>query len=319
MKEKLLSTSDFSSIKGSYAVFESQKNITLLRVMELSPPFLLLEEISLPFEVAKKKIPSFGEWIEKKGPQHTSWLVYKIDLTTCKVQTCYSFSRECFVNISEESTFFPRLMNLELFEVPNEQRKKIGPLLSSDGMDTRKVWNPPKIFAGKKIKSAQFSMMKGVWPKDSSELSSRVIHLYFDKENPHFIFPYWIEVGDEYNIVKIQTIDSGYCNYFPYKQIPKIAPSIQKIEYIPKAGLFIEIESDEEDLEVAAMAKKQNTYHSAFLPYEKMKEGNKIKIFISSSLLDQNLEKNFTYSLTVIPKNEPQLIEDREHFFHFSP
>jgi cyanophycin synthetase len=76
---------------------------------------------------------------------------------------------------------------------------------------------------------------------------------------------------------------------------------------------------DEEDLEVAAIGKKQNTFLSAFLPYEKIKEGNKIKIFISSSLLDQNLEKNLTYSLTVIPKNEPHLIEDREHFFHFSP
>lgn len=162
-------------------------------------------------------------------------------------------------------------------------------------------------------------MMKGVWPKDSSELSSRVIDLYFDKENSLFIFPYWIEVGDEYNIVKIQTIDSGYCHYFPFKQIPKIAPSIQKIEYKPNAGLSIEIESDEEDLEVAAIGKKQNTFLSAFLPYEKIKEGNKIKIFISSSLLDQNLEKNLTYSLTVIPKNEPHLIEDREHFFHFSP
>ena len=319
MREKLLSTSDFSSIKGSYAVFESQKNITLLRVMEIAHQFLLLEEISVPFEVAKKKIPSFREWIEKKGPEHTSWLVYKIDLSSCKVQTCYSFSRECFVSISEESTFFPRLMNLELFEVSNAQRKKIGPLLSSDGIDSRKVWNPPKIFDGKKIKSAQFSMMKGVWPKDSSELSSRVIHLYFDKENPLFIFPYWIEVGDEYNIVKIQTIDSGYCHYFPFKQIPKIAPSIQKIEYKPNAGLSIEIESDEEDLEVAAIGKKQNTFLSTFLPYEKIKEGNKIKIFISSSLLDQNLEKNLTYSLTVIPKNEPHLIEDREHFFHFSP
>lgn len=151
MKEKLLSTSDVSSIKGSYAVFESQKNITLLRVMEIAHPFLLLEEISVPFEVAKKKIPSFREWIEKKGPEHTSWLVYKIDLNTCKVKTCYSFSRECFVSISEESTFFPRLMNLDLFEVSNAQRKKIGPLYPLMELTQENCGIPRKYSTGKKL------------------------------------------------------------------------------------------------------------------------------------------------------------------------
>ena len=78
MKEKLLSTSDFSSIKGSYAVFESQKNITLLRVMEIAHPFLLLEEISVPFEVAKKRSPLLGNGLKKKDLSTQAGLFIKL-------------------------------------------------------------------------------------------------------------------------------------------------------------------------------------------------------------------------------------------------
>lgn len=85
--------------------------------------------------------------------------------------------------------FLPKLFSLPLEDVLLAERKKIGPKPEDAVEDRRKLWNPQKFFDGVKDSSAQFSVKRAIWPKDSSLLSLRSIEMYFDAKNPFFPFP----------------------------------------------------------------------------------------------------------------------------------
>jgi hypothetical protein len=191
LKERLQPKSLKNNILGDFVVTEYQKNLSFLRVHAMSPSSVFLEEINLPVHLAPKKPISWNTWIQEKAPGHTSWLLYQINLDDCKIVDCYSFSRESYITLSDGQSFFSCLMTLPLTQVPLSERKRIGPRPINDMQDTRKLWNPPKIYHGKKIKEPHFQMLQATWPKDDSELSGKLVNLYFDQDQPDFVFPYW--------------------------------------------------------------------------------------------------------------------------------
>lgn len=313
LKEKI---EQAASSPGSFIVTEHQKTISFLRLHSFTPPFVFLEEINIPSEFIKKEAMDWDKWIKEKAPNHTSWLLYQIDLTECKILNCYSFSRESFISLTGQESFLATLMSLPLELTPLENRKKIGPKPPSDMPDIRKTWSPPKILNGKKYKNNHFEMMHTKWPKDDSELSGRDIDLYFDTDQPLFPFPYWIEIGDGYNVFKIHVIDSGYSTLFPFKQIPPKAPSILTLALI-KEDLHITLKDalTFNTFQVIATERHSDTYTSSLLPCELTVEGSIVNLTISRKTLSQHLdlEKNYPYIFTIIPLENPSLTIESSH------
>lgn len=302
-----------ASSPGSFIVTEHQKTVSFLRLHSFQPPFLFLEEINIPSHFIKKTGMDWDKWIKEKAPNHTSWLLYQIDVEQCKILHCYSFSRESFISLSGQESFLATLMTLPLEPLPSAERKKIGPKPPSDMPDMRKTWNPPKILHGKKYKNSHFEMMHTKWPKDSSDLSGREVDLYFDLDQPLFPFPYWIEVGDGYNAFTLHVIDSGCSTLFPFKHIPTKPPSIQSLS-LQKTGLRIALKDATpfKTFQVIATERHAGTYTSTILPYEGILEKDTICLVISNEILSQhlNLEKNPLYTFTIIPIDNPSLTMD---------
>lgn len=298
------------SSPGSFIVTENQKTISFLRFHSFEDPFLFLEEINIPSHFITKQGMDWEKWIKEKAPNHTSWLLYQIDLTECKILHCYSFSRQSFISLTGQESFLATLISLPLENIPLADRKRIGPKPSSDMLDTRKLWNPPKILNGKKYKNNHFEMMHTKWPKDDSDLSGREIDVYFDTEQPLFPFPYWIEIGDGHNVFKIHVIDSGYSTFFPFKTLPTKSPSIYNLALV-KTALHITLKDAVafKTFQVIATQRHSETYTSTLLPYERVLEGSLVNLIISKETLSQHLdlEKNPLYTFAIIPVDNPSL------------
>ena len=80
--------------------------------------------------------------------------------------------------------------------------------------DLRKLWTPKVIFNGKTY-TPPFQVFRARWPKDTTELSDKIIELYIPKpekqEPPECLdyFPYWVEIVGKISKVKLRVIDSG--------------------------------------------------------------------------------------------------------------
>lgn len=238
LKERILKAFEHN-YQGAYVVTRHKSTLTLLRLHSYQAPYLYLEEISAPLKPAQDLKLPWGQWLECKAPLHTSWVIYKIHLPSSQVLSCYCYTKKSFLALSEETLFLPKLFSLPLEDVAFSDRKRIGPRPEDAIEDQRKVWNPQKIYEGVKDSSPHFTVQRAIWPKDSSLLSLKSIDLYFDAKTPLFPFPYWIEVGDGYNSLHFQVVDSGICRKSPYPNYPTLPPSIDSISFDPSSGLKI--------------------------------------------------------------------------------
>ena len=116
IEEKLVSAK-----AGDFIVAKQDKVSSLLVIKKISEKKLLLEEISF---FQKQKNQSWQKWVENGAPGHTAWIYYEIDFSnSSKITQCYSKSRNCFLNLTEEESFFSTLMQLPLFS-PTQRREK---------------------------------------------------------------------------------------------------------------------------------------------------------------------------------------------------
>lgn len=308
LKEKL---EQATATPGSFIITEHQNNLSFIRLHSFKESFLFLEEINIPSHLLPKKGIHWEQWLKEKAPHHTSWVLYQIDLNQCKIIDCYSFSRESYISLSGQHSFLATLMTLPLEKVSLSERKKIGPKPPSDMPDTRKLWNPPKNLNGKKHANNHFEMMRARWPKDDSDLSGKMIDLYFDQDQPLFPFPYWIEIGDGYNIFKINVLDSGYSNIFPFKHPPIKSPSIHQLTLLPdKLQITLKDALSFKEFQVIATESSSKTYHSTILPYELLVHSPFTSLNIPRKILSQhlNLDKNLLYTFTITPIECPSLV-----------
>lgn len=317
LQERFRPISSKNSTLGNFIVTEYQKNLSFLRVHSFSPSSVFLEEINLPVHLAPKKPILWDDWVQKKAPGHTSWLLYQISLDDCKVVDCYSFSRQSYIALSDNQSFLSRLMTLPLTKVSLSERKRIGPQPVNDMPDTRKLWTPPKIYHGKKIKDPHFEMLQATWPKDDSELSGKLINLYFDKDQPDFAFPYWTEIGDGYNSFQMHAIDSGNCLVFPYKALPAKSPYFHQIALNDQKDLIISLKNANhlEDFQLIASSPSG----SIVLPYSLSTQDSLVTLTTSHLELTKHVQKQNRYTLHLIPIDDPSLAIESSHQFLLFP
>lgn len=185
---------------GDYIVYEDSHNCLSLKITQLGEESISLEEWTLATHRRPKDWP---KWMEKKGPRHTSHLLYTVDLKKGSITSCYNYDKEIF--IAADTSFLATLFTLDLIEA--QERKKVGLAPKFGEEDKRKSWNPPLIQKGKKIKNYPMSAYTAHWPEDPSPLSKAHLTLYFTEDFP---FPHWIETEHEGKQLKFRAIDSGH-------------------------------------------------------------------------------------------------------------
>ncbi len=193
---------------GDYLVTMQGRTYTLLLVRGRSDAEVQIEEVVVP-ECVKNKGSSWRTWFERGAKNHTSWMVYSIDLSEGRVKRCYSFSRGGWVDFSSTDHFLSTLLNLNFLPIVN--RKRVGPAPAFGQPDTRPEWNPQLVYQGVKVKDASFVAYEGLWPKDGTELAGRRVTIYLPARGDLYPahFPYWIEMSPTLPDGKVRVVDSG--------------------------------------------------------------------------------------------------------------
>lgn len=279
---------------GDFALYEKQKNQHLLHIHSIKNNKLVLEEMSF----SKKKMPNgVKAWLQHNKDDFSSHNMIEIDLERGNVLECYSFTQKRFIELSKEECFILNLIELNLKNVPDSEKRKIGPA-PQEGFDRRKIWSPPHVVEGKKIKT-NFQVLSAKWPTDNTPLSGKYIETYFDPTSP---FAYWIEIKDTSGLaLRVLCKDSGK-NLKPLsKEMPRRHPRIigSLKERQDKLTLKVSCPAYYEDFKVYA-----TNIHSEFsTPYEvgftiKYNEKqNILNIILNKNELKKILEPNQSYAL----------------------
>ena len=209
---------------GDYIVTFENKSYSLLIIQNISQSensskIISLAEISIPQNRVNIDSFSWKKWAEGTMAGNSACNIYEIDLANAKVIKSYSFTKKCFFTSADQDMFFTKLLTLPLEKLTEGKRKKIGAPPLDDSLDTRALWNPPQIIDGIKQNKINFDVFQATWPKDGTDLSGKLIDIYFDKEGV-IPFPYWIQVSNGNIEVMLKTIDSGKNLKFD-KKIPK--------------------------------------------------------------------------------------------------
>ncbi len=277
--------------EGNFFISQQRKMASLLLFKEKGEKVLILEEISFPIDLVKE-IQNYHDWVEKKAPGHTSWIIYAIDLKSHELLEAYSFSRDSYLHFHEEEHLLSTLLGLSLTTIPDEQRKKIGPEPSSGNADYRKLWTPPMVIEGKKAKG-NFSAFYTQWPKDSSPLSNKRLELYFEENQP---LPLWIQVYSSHGSVFSKIIDTGKGLQTPYslpKKLPQFldkSPSIQN-----DLQIRVSLPKYFQDFDLLAVDDAQKSTPLTYT-IEKLRNETFL-LYIDKT----GLEKNKNYSLFLFP------------------
>jgi hypothetical protein len=305
---------------GDYMVTEQDRNYSLLLLRESREGSLLFEEVSVPSHMINKSSINWKEWMTKGAPGHSSWIQYEIDPKTFELLEAYSFSKKGWLYLDESDHFLSKLLSLPLTKIEEGDRKKIGPAPKEDDQDRRKVWNPPFMQEGEKIK-ASTEAWKACWPEDSSLLSSCQITLYFPPKELS-AFPSWIEANNGHFSYSIKMIDSGkQMTSSLTRRLPHRPP--QMFKHIQKSTSHIEIPI------------KASPYYKSFSlfafdlakpgtrigPIEfEMKEGTQKDdkvLNISIDTLSSLFERNHHYKWLLMPQGTDCFIIESEDFFRF--
>lgn len=289
---------------GDYIVTEAGKMITLLSIRSIHPNSLLIEEISVPTQNLKKRPDSWPEWVKANAPGHTSWSMVEMDLQTGSLLECFSFSKSCWIQLSQKESLISSLLHLPMQKVSVDKQHKIGPPPMPGEPDFRKVWVPPLVYEGKKIDSPQFEVYETVWPKDDSELSGQNVLLYFDLEKK-LPFPFWIQVETSHATAALRTLDSGK-NLPPiHRKIPRRVPEFVGLPKKTENQLLLNLKSPKYykqfelyAIDVTSREKKQifPVTHSLLDG-----EGEWKTVAIDLTELSQTLQRDHSYTWLLVP------------------
>lgn len=199
------------AVQGDYIVTAQGRGYTLLDIYSKTDNALILEEITIPASAVNTDNFSWRDWIAQGAKGNTSWIMYKVDLSSGNVSQPYSFTANRILSIPDRDNFLKQLLSLQWTLVPTSERKKSGPPPDQGTPDWRPLWQPPLIIDGKKIPNAFFNAYKTRWPSDGGEISGKSIVIFIPDPNmsvPSY-FPYWMEVSGMIGKAKVRIIDSG--------------------------------------------------------------------------------------------------------------
>ncbi len=209
--------------KGDYIVTSQSKSFTLLHIYDKQDNNLTIEEISVPSNKLCLQEGSWKQWIGFGAPNHTSWVMFSIDLPTGQIKKFFTFSQERWHEMSQADNFLSTLLNLRLEKIPLDDRKRVGHIPNDGRPDRRSHWQPRMTFEGKTYNDVSFDAWRTRWPKDNSELSGRVIEIYTPEDNDLYpaYFPYWLQISGIIGKAKVRIIDSGSGLISPRPPLPQ--------------------------------------------------------------------------------------------------
>lgn len=205
---------------GDYVVISIKEHYSLVLIRSVSENKFIIEEISIPTHRIQNSKLSWKEWVAKKAPGHSNWIIYYLDFEHPQHVRCEYAITHLPIPLDPSDYLLNRLISLSFKPVDPSQRKKIGPPPLADESDHRKIWNPPLVFEGKKIKDTEFEVWQTRWPQDESFLSGCQLELYFDQKKTSG-FPYWIEFKTTALQLHLQVIDSGKGMHSPISVMPE--------------------------------------------------------------------------------------------------
>lgn len=211
-EEELLLRDNLNRAKaGDYLVTAQNKNYSILIIRSKEGEQLSIEEITMPTSRVPQNNFSWKSWVQKGAPGHTCWVMYMIDLPTGAMQQTFSYTRNEWITIPQSQNFLSTLLNLRLKRISDDERKKVGPPPASDSFDRRPYWQPALIVDGNAVKGVTFDAWRTMWPKDSTDLSGKLIEVYLPKNNDKYpsYFPYWLQVSGVVGNAKVRIVDSG--------------------------------------------------------------------------------------------------------------
>lgn len=210
---------------GDFVVLSQGKNNVLLHINHKDNHDVFIEEITIPVALMNH-VHNWKTWIYEGAYHHTSWILYKINLSNGNLEKAYSVTKNSWIDPSNGSWFLPTLLKLKMNEVSEEKRSKVGLAPIGGSPDFREVWNPKVFFEGKEVSKVKFNAYKTSWPQDNSELSGKIIEVYLPAEKgayPSYL-PYWIQVKGNIGRVAVRVIDSGVDLVSPFKSFSKFNP-----------------------------------------------------------------------------------------------
>jgi hypothetical protein len=198
-------------LPGDFIVAFQNKAYTLFMIYAKENETLTIEEASVPQSMMGGNVPSWREWFASGAPGSTCWIRYKLNLQTSQIQDAYSFTQHSWVTLSGANNILAKLINLNFAWIPTEERKKAGSQPAMGLLDRRPIWQPRLIVNGSQIPGIPFDGWKARWPKDGSDLSSKLIEIYLPSATSGYpgYFPYWLEVQGMVGSAKVRIIDSG--------------------------------------------------------------------------------------------------------------
>lgn len=194
---------------GDYIVISANKTQTLLLIYAKRYPILTIEEVAVP-ESKRSSKNSWKEWMKQDAPGNTSWVRYDINLQTGQMLNYYSFTKKNWFDIPDADNFLSKLLNLTFTQIPDNDRKRIGPK-SRSKTKIRPFWQPRMIVEGETIQEVTFDAWRTKWPRDGSDLSGKIIEVYLPNDSQRYpaYFPYWLQINGIIGKAKIRIIDSG--------------------------------------------------------------------------------------------------------------
>ncbi|NGX63036.1 MAG: hypothetical protein KR126chlam6_00442 [Candidatus Anoxychlamydiales bacterium] len=305
-----------SATKGDFAVFEYNKIYSVLSVFDVSLDKVILEEITISKDSFDKKV-SFRDWIESRAKEHTSWTMYEIDLKKDIIKDAFSISKNAWIDIAKTESVITKLLELDLKKIRDSERKKIGapPLMGE--VDRRSIWQPIKMFDGKKISRAKFDVYRSIWPDDNSVFSLKRFDIYFDDS---FAFPYFIEVNNGHMSYMIKAIDSGKNIKSQIAFFPKRLAEMVEMRKDPEDPDLLTLKvknADYKDFDLFAIdcTRKDKLIHT--VDFDLKKEDDLSFFHINLNDLNEVFEKDHKYRFVIKPKFEKNIYIESSDLFIF--
>lgn len=219
--------------KGDFIVTNQSKAYTLLHIYDKTANTLTVEEVTIPTQRIPKGKYTWRDWMTEGAPNHTSWVMYEINLNTGEMEEYYSFSNNGWYSVPQANNFLSTLLNLKLTPVPHKALKRIGPKPKAGIEDQRKIWQPMMVVDGQKIDGVAFQALRTHWPRDGSELSGRTIEVYVPEEDQLYpsYFPYWLQISGMLGQAKVRIVDSGGDLTSPKPPLPRQQEPVSSTSY----------------------------------------------------------------------------------------
>ena len=256
---------------------------------------LILEEVSIPSHLAGQI--EWKQWMETGAFGHSSWIMHALDVNQLKTVECYSFSMESFLTTESFDSFLTPLLTLDLKEIPREKRELLSPSPRPGEVGIKKPWGPTQYRNGKKVKNPIYDVYEATWPTDASELSGKNLVLYFDKNETHFPFPYWMQLRDGVLKFKMRALDSGEGLVSPQKPLPRRSPYfLEKVNNDEKTlKLFLSAPLYTNTFRLYAVDLTTNPRTTQIVPFKSSRSKEEVTLLIEKKDLESLFIKGHRY------------------------